>query len=111
MLFVGGYEPASPERQHVRFARELARFAKTWNVEASAGAMALSADGAVASWRVETKAPNWRVETDYVLLRWDDLVAADFARSNWIRLPLGIVALSDFILSGTLFRYFATNWR
>ncbi len=111
MLALGGYEPAGPERQHERFVRELARFTQAWNVRATASAPGLTADGAVASWRVETRAPNWRVETDYLLLRWDDFVAADFARPDWNRLPDGVAALGDFILSGTLFRYFATNWR
>lgn len=111
MLALGGYEPAGPERQRERFARELARFTQAWNVRATAAAPSLTADGAVASWRVETQAPNWRVETDYLLLRWDDFVAADFTRPDWKRLPDGVAALGDFILSGTLFRYFATNWR
>ena len=111
ILFLGGYKPASAERQHERFARELARFTRAWNLRATAAKPDFGADGAVASWQVTTEAPNWRVETDYLLLRWDDFVAADFDRSEWERLPKGVLALGDFILSGTLFRYFATNWR
>ena len=43
-------------------------------------AAAVSADGAVASWTVETSGPNWRVTTDFHWFRWDDFVAADMAR-------------------------------
>lgn len=111
VLFLGGYEPAPAERQQERFCRELTRFAQAWSVRAAATKADFGPDGAVASWRVETDAPNWRVETDYLLLRWDDFVAADFARPEWERLPRGILALGDFIASGTLFRYFAANWR
>ncbi len=111
VFFIGGYEPLPPERQHERFARELRRFERTWNVAASVSPMTLSKDAAVASWRVETRAPNWRVETEYHSLLWNDLVAADFARPDWVRLPRAILAFGDFILSGTAFRYFSVNWR
>ena len=111
VLFLGGYEPAPAERQHERFVRELSRFAQAWNVRAAATKPDFGGDGAVASWRVEAEAPNWRVETDYLLLRWDDFVTGDFARPEWKRLPQGMLALGDFIVSGTLFRYFAANWR
>ena len=111
VFFLGGYEPISPERQHERFSREIKRFERTWNVATSVSVMALSKDSAVASWRVETRAPNWRVETEYRSLRWDDIVAADFARSDIVRLPRALVAFADFIFSGTAWRYFKVNWR
>jgi hypothetical protein len=111
VLVLGGYEPVPAERQHYRFKRELQRFERTWNVTSIAADMTLSPDGVVASWPVETRGPNWQVATDYVLLRWDDMVAADFGRPGWARVPLGIAALADFIVSGTAYRYFATSWR
>ncbi|MBI4275862.1 MAG: hypothetical protein HY659_14295 [Rhizobiales bacterium] len=111
MILLGGYEPIPPDRQYHRFVRELQRFERTWNVAATASDVMLSPDGLVASWQIETQGPNWRVDTDYVLLRWDDMVATDFARSEWSRISGGIVSLIDFIVSGTAFRYFATNWR
>jgi hypothetical protein len=111
VFFLGGYEPISPERQHERFCREIERFQRTWNVATSVSAMALSKDAAVASWQIETRAPNWRVETEYRSLRWDDIVAADFARSDVVRLPRAFFAFADFIFSGTALRYFSVNWR
>ena len=44
-------------------------------------------------------------------LLWGDVVEADFGRSDWVRVPRGIGAFADFILSGTAWRYFAVNWR
>ena len=111
VLHLGGYEPMPPERHHYRFERELRRFEKTWSVAAKVSQPALSGDGRVASWRVETNGPNWRVETDFRLLRWDDIVAADGARPEWSRLVQGIAALADFVVTGTAFRYFYMNWR
>jgi hypothetical protein len=111
MLLIGGYEPIPAEQQYQRFKRELQRFERTWNVRSTISEMSGSADGLVASWRIETRGPNWRVETDYSLLRWDDMVAADFARPDWRRLQWGLSALVDFVVSGTALRYFRTNWR
>jgi len=111
VFFLGGYEPIPPERQHERFVRELARFQKAWNVHSTVSGLTLAEQGAVASWQVETKGPNWAVETEYRSLLWGDLVASDFERSDWERVPCAIRAFADFIGSGTAFRYFAVNWR
>ena len=39
------------------------------------------------------------------------MVEADFGRSDWVRMPRGIAAFADFIVSGTAWRYFVVNWR
>ncbi len=106
-----GYEPVGAEHQHRRFIREMARFHKAWNVQGAVSPPRLSADGAVASWTVETSGPNWRISTDFHWFRWDDFVRSDGARSDWLRFPLGIAALMEFILSGTAVKYFIVAWR
>jgi hypothetical protein len=111
MLHLGGYEPLPPDRYHRRFERELRRFERTWSVPASLSPPVLSDDGKVASWRISTRGPNWQVETEFRLLRWDDLVAADLRRPGWVRLLRGLGALADFIASGAALAYFRLNWR
>jgi hypothetical protein len=106
-----GYEPVGPEHQHRRFIREMARFQKTWNVRGEVSAPKLSADGAVANWTIETSGPNWRVTTDFHWFRWDDFVATDMAMSDWWRFPLGTAAVMEFVLTGTVVRYFTIAWR
>jgi hypothetical protein len=106
-----GYEPVDAGHQHRRFIREMARFHKAWNVRGQVSAPQSSADGAVASWTVDTFGPNWRVSTDFHWFRWDDFVRADGARSDWLRFPLGIAALMEFILTGTVRKYFVIAWR
>jgi hypothetical protein len=106
-----GYEPVGPEHQHRRFVREMARFLKAWNVQATVSALRLAPDGAVANWSVETWGPNWRVVTDFHQFRWDDFIIADAAESDWLRFPLGIAALLEFILTGTVVKYFIVAWR
>jgi len=111
VFFLGGYEPIPPVRQHERFVRELARFQQVWQVASEVSAPALSADGTVTSWRVETRGPNWAVETEYRSLLWGDFVVSDFKRSNWERVPSAIAAFADFIGTGTAWRYFTVSWR
>ena len=106
-----GYEPVVPDHQHRRFIREMARFHKTWNIRGKVSPPHVSPDGAVASWAVESSGLNWQVATDFHWFRWDDFVVADGKRSDWLRFPLGIAALLDFILSGTVVKYFILAWR
>jgi hypothetical protein len=106
-----GYEPVGVEHQHRRFIREMKRFQKAWSVSGSVSPLSVSADGAVASWTVETSGPNWRVATDYYYFRWDDFVSADAQETDWWRFPLGAAALIEFILTGTAVKYFVVAWR
>jgi hypothetical protein len=110
-ICVGGYEPIGADWWHERTLRELKRFETTWNVTSATSPVVISEDSALAGWKIETKGPNWRVETDYCLLRWDDFVSTDFARSKTERVPRGIATLADFIFSGTAYRYLRTSFR
>jgi hypothetical protein len=110
-LCVGGYEPVGPDWWHQRFVRELERFEKTWSATAGASKPVASDKDGLANWKIETRGANWRVETDFILLRWDDFVSADFARSNLERVPRGIIALGDFIVSGAAYRYLRSSVR
>ena len=62
-------------------------------------------------WSVATTGPNWQVETDYRLVRWDDVIETLSRRTMFWRIPLGIVAFLDFVVSGALWAYLQTNWR
>jgi hypothetical protein len=110
-LCIGGYEPINAEWWHQRFGREMKRYETTWNVQASMSQPVISEDGALAGWKIDAKGANWRVETEYRLLRWDDFVIADFARSDLERVPRGFAAFGDFIFSGSAFNYFRTSVR
>src|SRR5918993_886225 len=71
VLHVGGYDLQPPHVAHRRFVRELRRFEATWSVQASATEPEADAD--TATWRVATSGPNWRVDTLYRFVRWDDV--------------------------------------
>jgi hypothetical protein len=62
-------------------------------------------------WTVTSTANNWRVETLYETLLWDDIVLADFARPTGERLRKSFSAFFDFLMSGAVLRYFKANWQ
>lgn len=106
---VGGYDPTEPGAVHRRFARELSRFRTTWSVAATLSEPVIQDD--TASWRVATSGPNWHVETEYRLLRWDDVIEEAGRRPMWRRIPLALLTFVDFVASGALWGYFRFNWR
>jgi hypothetical protein len=109
VFHLGGYDPITPYVvAQRRFVRELARFERTWSAKASMGALDENTDQA--KWSVITKGPNWQVESDYRLVRWDDVIEDFSGQTIWRRVPLGVIAFLDFIWSGALRGYLRTNW-
>src|SRR6516164_4523190 len=109
VFHIGGYDPvAPPASAQRRFVREIERFQRTWKVEAIVDDLRDSADQT--QWNVTTTGPNWQVETDYHLVRWDDVIDGFSRRSIGSRIPLGILAFLDFVLAGTFWRYVLTSW-
>lgn len=111
VLYLGGYDPVTPEKFFARQARELGRFRTTWDVDATPTPARPSDDRHVWRTEIETKGDGWTVATDFRLLAWDDLVKGDFARPIWQRIPLSLGLLADFFFSGTILRYFLAAWR
>lgn len=109
VIHVGGYDPMPPEVLHKRFCREIRRFEKTWAVTAEVGPLTTTADEAI--WHVTVTGPGWQVESEHRALRWDDVINADRDRSNWTRLPLGILSFFDFVWHGAFWHYLRTAWR
>lgn len=109
VFHIGGYDPVTSLGAQRRFAREIARFERTWSVKATVEGVHDTADQV--QWSVTTAGPGWRVATDYRLVRWDDVIDGFGRRGIGSRIPLGILASLDFVVTGALWRYFVTNWR
>ncbi|GAC1333757.1 MAG: hypothetical protein NVSMB20_06810 [Bradyrhizobium sp.] len=106
---IGGYDPITPpDDSHLRFLRELKRFERTWSVSASVASPVISPQQM--AWTITAKGPNWQVENQFHLVRWDDIIQSGSRAPLWRRLPLGLLAFLDFVLGGALRGYFRTNW-
>lgn len=112
VFHVGGYERNDAGRFFSRLGKELARSAACWSVEASLGPVAFDEVGHVASARIECRVgAGHATRTDFVLLDYDDIVVADGARPLPLRFVRWLVAFLDYVATGTMFRFFAANWR
>jgi pimeloyl-ACP methyl ester carboxylesterase len=111
VFHIAGYDPIGVARQHRSCGRQIKTFAKTWNVTATVSDLDRPPHGFNPSWTIDTHAGNWQVETTYEPLSWDDIVLADLTRPMAARLAGSAAAFFDFVRSGTLFRYFAANWK
>jgi len=109
VFHVGGYDPIAPQAgTYRRFVREITRFELTWSAKAFIGALHDGVDET--KWRVITNGPNWHVETDFHLIRWDDVIEEFSHRRIWQRIPQGLIAFLDFVTAGALWGYLRTNW-
>jgi hypothetical protein len=106
-----GYDPADCETQYQRFARQLARFKRTWPVQAMLSELERPSLQPRGWWTVQTRCADWQVETVHEVLLWDDIVRADFARPQLVRVFKAALAYLDFIATGTFFRYLKANYR
>jgi hypothetical protein len=106
---IGGYDHARPEVVHGRFVRELRRFERVWMASATASEPAIGED--LATWQVQTSGANWQSETEFCLVRWDDVIATTGAAPMWRRLPGGLLSFVEFILAGAFWGYLRASWR
>ena len=112
VFHVGGYERNDATRFFSRLGKELARFAACWSAEASIGPVAFDQAGHVASARIDCRDEAGRAtRTDFVLLDYDDIVLTDGARPLPVRFGRWLMAFLDYVFTGTMFRFFAANWR
>jgi pimeloyl-ACP methyl ester carboxylesterase len=110
VFHIAGYDPIGTAWYRL-FKRELVTFTRTWNVRSAVSDLMPGTENVSAQWRVTTHARNWRVETVYEHLLWDDIVLGDFARPTTTRLARSARAFLDIIMSGTALRYFRANWQ
>jgi hypothetical protein len=100
-----GYDPAPIAAVKRRFAREIQRFERTWSVKTS-----ISGSAEENAWQVSSSGPNWRTETLYKFVNWDDVIRDIGDRPMWLRIPEGIRAFADFAVNA-LPQYLGANWR
>lgn len=113
VFFVGGYDPKTPAAFFNRMRKELARSEALWGFAAIVSPVSVSADEEIGTVSIETSGSDahWAATTDFNFLVLDKIVLADFARPLPVRLGKYLLALGDFIASGTAFRIFVKAWR
>ena len=111
VFLIGGYERKTAEAFFERLARQLRLSAKLWNVAFSKSKMRHDAERHLAVMRIDAAYDGRTVETNFAVCDFDDLVREDNERPFLNRLGAYWIGFADFVLSGTLSRFFKTNWR
>jgi hypothetical protein len=116
VLYIAGYDPRGPEEAARRILeREAKRMSARADIEVVVTQASETDHPLVTAWEMVAeeqsgdKGEHWRVETEFLYLRWDDLVAPDFAIPYRRRIVGALSLLIDYLLSGALFRMFAAS--
>eukprot|EP01035_Chromulina_nebulosa_P043883 gene43883-59440_t len=111
VFLIGGYERNSAAGFFKRVGRELARFRTCWSVDVQMGRPVFDERMQVATASITYEAEDGVCRSELSFLCFDDIVRRDGARPFFRRLWAYIIAFLDYVATGTMFRFFVTNWR
>lgn len=115
VLMFPGFEPIPVEAHCRRFVREALKSAPVYGmtIEATAALTEPRSQTRISTgnFTVAAAGEGWATTTELVIYDLGELNAEYAARSTVQRGLAGLVAVADFIVSGTFFRYLAVSWR
>ncbi len=111
VFYIEGYDPQGIAGYSRLFRREYSRFLTLWPLQGKLSEPVIERGGHIGHWTIETEGPNWRVETRYEFLNWDDLIKRDMARPLAARLMRVAACFAANLADGTIYRLFRASWR
>ena len=114
VFLFAGFEPMRADAHIRRFLRGAESAAALWDrrIEIAPGPAATEGDGEFfPTVHATLEAEGHETRTEIVFCDWGDLILTYRARSAVRRFASGLVALADFLVTGTVFRYFRVSWR
>jgi hypothetical protein len=111
VFYCHGYDPEADTRYRRLFVTAFSQLSRRFGVERTIGPQAHDPAIPAVCWTVEAGSRGWRTETNYQVLRWDDLVKRDFRRGWLARIPLLAAAMTEALRSGVMHHLFRVNWR
>ncbi|MDH4441662.1 MAG: alpha/beta hydrolase [Rhizobium sp.] len=111
VFLVGGYERNDSAGFFRRIGRELVRFSACWDVLTRMDEPQPVHGGIASTAQIAYQGGDGTCTSDLTFLSFDDLVKRDGARPFIVRLWVYLIAFLDYVLTGTMFRFFGTNWR
>jgi pimeloyl-ACP methyl ester carboxylesterase len=111
VIYVQGYDPRGLAEYYQMFQREFARTCELYGLTGEVGDVKEHPKRSTANWDVTTDGDGWHVQTDYRLLRWDDIVREDQARPAWWKIVQMYRTIGVAILNGAFRRVLRADWR
>ncbi len=111
VFLVGGYERNDSAGFFRRIGREMARFSACWDIAARMEDPQPAPGGIAATAQIAYQGADGECRSELTFLSFDDLVKRDGSRPFVVRLWVYLISFLDYVFSGTMFRFFGTNWR
>jgi pimeloyl-ACP methyl ester carboxylesterase len=111
IIYVQGYDPRGLAQYYRMFRTELRKFGRLYELAANIGRPQVAADGEIASWTIETAAPDWETHTRYDFLRFEDFIQRDLAAPIWQTVFHAVWIYWRLVFRGTIARFWKANWR
>ena len=111
VFYCHGYDPEAATRYRRLFVAAMAQVARRFGIARHVSPAEDDAAVPAVHWTVTAGTSDWRTETEYEVLLWDDLVRRDFARGWLRRLPLLVAAMAEALRGAVVQRLFRVSWR
>jgi len=111
VFYLAGYDPLGFHHYHRMFSREAARTKKIWPIDTTISSPKMNADGKAGHWQIDSRGPNWQVQTTYEYLRWDDLIKQHMDQPLPALIVRTLLSFLEFLLNGTIVRMFRASWQ
>ena len=109
VYYVSGFDPKGPNWYHGTYRRQSKLQSLLSGMTIDVG-QRRAGDDHVASWRINAIEDGQRVETDYLFLRWDDIMRDHWPKGTWKMCRLAFSNLYGYLRSGVLWRVYKTAW-
>ena len=111
IIYIQGYDPRGLAQYYRMFRTELRRFSRLYQISATITRPKVASDDEIASWTIETKAPDWHTKTSYDFLRFEDFIQRDLAEPIWRTVFHAVWIYWRLVFAGTIARFTRANWR
>lgn len=93
------------------FRTEYRNFCKLYQLDGQIGKRSNPPDRFSMSWPVVTQGEQWRVETTYEFLRWEDIIHRDFEQPSWRPTLIALRTFGLMLIDGCFVQIFRAHWR
>lgn len=111
VIYVQGYDPRGLAEYYRMFRREFRRTCELYGLTGKIGKPQNDPERFTTAWDVTTNGDGWQVETQYLFLRWEDIIRKDFARPAWWKIVHMYRAMAAALANGVMWRILKAHWR
>ncbi|HET7848793.1 MAG TPA: hypothetical protein VFL51_07005 [Pseudolabrys sp.] len=111
VIYVQGYDPRGLPEYYRMFRRNYRRSCELYGLSGNVTPAVNDPDRFITDWSIATQGDDWRVDTAYKFLRWQDIIRRDFGRPTWWKVLHMYRTYGASLLSGVTPRIMRAHWR